>query len=75
MNVWRFLAFGSDEMIMPRTWLLDQDKIRQYEAWTRRQLDQGSIVKNTAATRRAAFWLAIEAKPKPTLKFPRAVNS
>ena len=60
-SVWRYLAHGSDEQRMPRTWL-EGPRVRQYTAYTMRQLQQGSVVKDVAAKRREAFWAALEAK-------------
>ncbi len=61
----RLLAWvlrGSDELIMPATWLADLDGLRPHEEYTRRQLNQGSVVSDVAAMRRRAFWKAVEAK-------------
>lgn len=72
--IWCWLLRGSDDLIMPRTWLRDPVRLREYEAYTVRQLDQGAVLKDVAATRRAAFWVAQDAKRRPSsLKYPRAV--
>lgn len=68
MKLWRYLLFGSDELVMPKTWL-ESGKVREATAYTMRQLQQGSVVSDVAAMRRRAFWQAVEAKQaEPKLK-------
>lgn len=62
MTFWRWLCAGSDELVMPESWLADQARIAAYSAWTERQLNQGRIVTDTAGMARRAFWQAQEAK-------------
>ena len=62
---WRYLLRGSDELRMHKAWLADTDKLKCYEAYTRRQLQQGSVVKDVAAMRRDAFWKLIAEKAQP----------
>lgn len=67
-RILRFIVFGSDELVLPKTWLANTDRLAQYEAYTKRQWWQGSVTKDVAATRRDAFWAAIAAKRQPTAK-------
>ena len=63
MNLFfRYLLRGSDDLTLPKSWLADTHRLRLYESWTKRQLDQGTVVSDVAAMRRAAFWRAIEAQ-------------
>ena len=64
MNLWTWLLRGSDEMTLHKSWLSSEHRI-EAEAYTRRQLEQGSVVKDVAAKRREAFWQAVEAKRQP----------
>jgi hypothetical protein len=59
-RLWRYLLYGSDELVMPQSWLADTTRLRVYVGYTYRQLQQGSIVKDTAQTRRDAFWARVE---------------
>jgi hypothetical protein len=61
-RVWRYLLYGSEELILPKSWLANRDRLRAYEGYTRRQHQQGSIVAGVAEMRRRAFWQAMEAK-------------
>ncbi len=65
MTIWRYLLRGSDELYLPKAWLSNTARLRSYTAYTMRQLQQGSIVKDVAAKRREAFWQAIAAKRQP----------
>lgn len=70
----RYVVFGSDDLVLPKDWLADGDRMAQYEAFTTRQLQQGSVTKDVAAMRRDAFWEAIAAKrqqPAKVAKFER----
>lgn len=66
LALWRYLVMGSDDLILSRDWLADRDRLAVYEAWTRDQLNQGSVVADTAAMRRRAFWRAVDAKQAGT---------
>ena len=73
-----WLCHGSDELMLPSSWLADTARLRAYEAWTVRQLDQGSVTRDCAAFRREAFWQHIAARqagaPREVgkrLKWPR----
>lgn len=43
MSLWRYLLAGSDALVLPRDWM--SSRLTAYEDYTRRQLDQGSIVR------------------------------
>lgn len=58
MSWLRFLLDGADDHTMPHTWL--NERLPEYEAYTRRQWDQGRIVTGTAEMARRAFWKARE---------------
>lgn len=76
MTWWRYLLFGPDELYVHRSWL-KSDHLAQADAYTRRQLDQGSIVKDVAHCRRDAFWRAHAAKQQPrenVARFPDRVS-
>ncbi len=60
----RWLLRGSDELILDASWLSSEQRL-DAELWTRRQLDQGAVVKDVAAMQRDAFWRAVEAKRQP----------
>jgi hypothetical protein len=55
-RLWRWLLYGSEELVMPKEWLTNQERMRAYVGYTRRQHEQGSVVRDTAQTRRDAFW-------------------
>lgn len=59
LRVLRWLLHGSDEMFMPRTWMENHKRLRAYEGYTRRQLEQGSVVSDVAAMRRREFWRVV----------------
>jgi len=58
----RYLCFGSEELTMPRSWLANRERLKAYTGYTMRQLQQGSVVRDTAATARDRFWQRIEAQ-------------
>lgn len=60
--IWRWLIQDDRPLYLPKTWLRDTHRLALYEAWTKRQWQQGSVVKDTAAMRREAFWQARAAK-------------
>lgn len=45
MSLLRFLLHGSDELVMPKSWLENRERLRAYEGYTRRQLQQGAVVR------------------------------
>lgn len=63
MNLWHYLLHGSDDLYLHRSWL-ESAHLAHAEAYTRRQLDQGAVIKDVAQCRRDAFWKAIAAKPQ-----------
>ena len=63
--LWRWLWHGSGELMMPKSWLADTDRLAAYEAWTARQAIS-RVEKDTAHFARQAFWQARE-QTKPTL--------
>lgn len=73
---WRYVILGSDDLVLPSEWFADTDRLAQYEAYTAVQLYQGSIVKDVAEMRRAAFWeaQAMKRQPAKTLQFPERVS-
>lgn len=60
--LWLYLLFGPDELVLPKSWLKDRDRLRAYTGYTKRQLQQGCVVSDVAAMRQRAFWEAWEAK-------------
>jgi len=44
MNLLRFLLHGSDELVLPKHWLANTSRLKAYEGYTRRQLQQGAVV-------------------------------
>jgi hypothetical protein len=72
MNLKRWLLDGSDEQTMPDAWM--RDRLPEYLAYTRTQLDQGRVVTDSAEMRRRAFWKRLEqqASRKPVLAFGKA---
>ena len=74
-RLWRWLLHGDETIYLPKSWLANVARLRAYEGYTRRQHQQGSVVRDVAACRRAAFWAAIEAKRAPkALRFPRQAS-
>ena len=69
---WRYLLRGSDELYLPSSWLRDKARLGNYVGYTRRQLEQGSVTKNSQWFKDQAFWQAVEAKRGPkVLRYPR----
>ncbi len=60
-----YLLHGSDELYLPHSWLVNTARIGNYVGYTRRQHEQGSVVRDTAATARDRFWQRVEAKRQP----------
>ena len=76
----RYLLVGSDELVMPKSWLANTARLKAYETDTWHQL-QGQVVKDVAATQREQFWAQLaerEAKRATTLaavkRFPQKVG-
>lgn len=62
MNFKRLL-FGTNELYLSEEWLRSS-QMRQYEQWTLRQLDQGSVVSSAdpVKARHAEFWKHVTEK-------------
>jgi hypothetical protein len=58
----QWLLHGSDDLVLDKRWIADTARLRQYEAYTRRQHQMGAVVKDVAATRRDAFWANLARK-------------
>lgn len=43
--LFRWLLHGSDELVMSEDWLANRARLRAYEGYTRRQLQQGAVVR------------------------------
>lgn len=71
LAILRYLLFGPTVLYLPKSWLANTDRLALYEAYTKRQWQQGSVVKDVAATRRDAFWEARVNRPAAKVtKFP-----
>lgn len=64
-DLFRYLVSGSEELVLPKDWLANTERLRRYDHWTKRQRYQGSIVADTREMRRRAFWKAVEATRTP----------
>ncbi len=69
MNFLRYLLHGSDEQVMPKSWLADTHRLALYQAAQARETwCGGAVVRNVEQMRQAAFWEA--RKPKPAERQP-----
>lgn len=57
-----WLIFGNDDLHMPKAWLANVVRIKEYEHWTQAQRES-YVTKDTAWFQRRDFWQAIESKP------------
>lgn len=64
----RYLLHGSDELTMPDTWMQNRERLRAYENYTRRQLQQGAVVSDVETMARRDFWEHHAAKAKRVVK-------
>lgn len=60
MSLKRWLLDGADENTMPDTWM--RERLPEYVAYTRQQLDQGRVVTDSKEMGYRAFWEAVAAK-------------
>ena len=71
-----YLLHGTDELTLPASWLEDKGRMRSYTAYTMRQLQQGTVVKDadTIARERDVahdealrmqFWQRVDGKRQP----------
>ena len=73
-RLWRYLFHGADELVLPQSWLENTHARALDEAYTKRQLWQGSVVSDAAAMQRRAFWAEREARRAFTWALPANVR-
>ena len=55
--IWRYLLTGSDELVMPKTWLADTHRLALYQAAQAKETwAGGEVVRGVEEMRREAFW-------------------
>ena len=74
MNFVNWLLYGNQDLYLPQSWLSNKSRMRQYVGYTMRQLQQGSVTKDSEWFRRQAFWQAVEAKRRPVVPVLRRVS-